>query len=95
MAGVLKAAAATVAMASMRSFIFYPLEIPTDRYIPARSPNPNAMTITTKPRKVSTLHAALRGILRRLSGFYPQAVTPRQQQPKNTDPAVRFYPGAI
>src|ERR1700760_3525623 len=83
-AGVLSAAAATVAKASKRSFIFLTLAQNTDGQVnlPPNSSGTNAAFITAITLNVSIAHAALRQISYRFQRFYRPAVTLTQQHEK-------------
>jgi hypothetical protein len=88
MAGVLRAAAATVAKASIRSFIFLPsLKISDGQDSPHPIRQTNVSLITAPTENVSMADAALRQLRPRFSRFSPGPVTARQQQPES----VRNY----
>src|SRR5450432_1476736 len=87
-AGVLKAAATTVAMASNRSFIFRPsLKLPTGG-APAKTVKTNIELITAVPENVSRANAALRQINAQFPRFYPKPVTHPQQRKTANSPIL-------
>src|SRR5580704_3003761 len=87
-AGVLSAAAATVAMASKRSFIFLPsLKMPMAGS-PANLLKNQCSAYNGDPPKCLHRHAALREISALLPRFYPCPVTPRQQHKKRSGPEL-------